>query len=136
MELNLPIWLPLFPTRFLAMPINLQNSVCTDVLNLKILPAGSFLPDLSKTPTIWSFTSALEIKLNSLGLGKSSGILCKIGGKANKEPTIWVASVLGTPFKSERKNQKNCQNTVDTLENGQDEGGGGQKCLFLSTLRV
>ena len=72
------------------MHINLQNNVVylQIFLNIKILPAGSFLPDLSKTPTIWSFTSALEIKLNSLGLGKSSGILCKIGGKANKEPTI------------------------------------------------
>ena len=35
-------WLPLFPAKFLAMPINLQNSVCTDFLISKSYPLVLF----------------------------------------------------------------------------------------------
>lgn len=64
-------------------------------------PAGSFFPLLSSTPMIWSLTSALEIRLNSLELGRRSGTSGRMAGKARSAPTMDVASVLGTPFRSD-----------------------------------
>ena len=64
-------------------------------------PAGSFLPDLSRTPMIWSLTSALDMRVSSFLLGRRSGRALTTGGKARRVPTIVVASFLGTPFSSE-----------------------------------
>ncbi len=50
---------------------------------------------------IWSLTSLLEIRVISLGLGNRSGMFSNRGGNASSDPTMDVASVLGTPLRSE-----------------------------------
>ena len=64
---------------------------------MKNLPAGSFFPDLSRTPMICSFRSTEETRDNSFGLGRRRGTSVTTDGKGRRAPTIDVASVLGTP---------------------------------------
>ena len=69
-------------------------------------PAGSFFPDLSRTPMICSFRSTDETSDNSFGLGSNRGTSLTTDGNGRRAPTIDVASVLGTPENRRLSNLK------------------------------
>ncbi len=90
----------MIPTR-----LTTSSEVKNNAKGRHILPAGSFFPDLSRTPMICSFRSTDETRDNSLGLGRRRGTSVTTDGKGSNAPTIDVASVLGTPEMRQKINE-------------------------------